>query len=53
MLWMILAALVLLYLLFVLAVLRANWFVTQADREAERAFDQYMRERSQPQRKSA
>ena len=51
--WMILAGLGLLYLLFVLAVLRANWFFTQADREAERAFDQYMREQSQPQRKSA
>lgn len=41
------------HLLIILAMLRANWLFSQADHDAEHAFNEYIHEHQQAQRRSA
>jgi multisubunit Na+/H+ antiporter MnhC subunit len=52
-LWTIVIGLGLLHFVIIVAMVRANWLFTQSDHDAERAFEDYLRERQPPQRKSA
>jgi len=52
-LWTIIIGFGFLHLLIVLAMVRANWLFSQADRDAERAFEEYRQEQQRAQRRSA
>jgi hypothetical protein len=41
------------HLLIILAMLRANWLFAQADHDAEHAFEDYLHDHQQAQRRSA
>ena len=52
-LWTIVIGLGLVHLLIIVAMVRANWLFSQSDHDAEHAFEEYMQERQQVQRRSA
>jgi len=51
--WTIIIALGLLHFAIIVAMVRANWLFKQSDHDAERAFEEYLREQHPPHRKSA
>jgi len=51
--WAIIIGLGILHGLVILAMLRANWLFSQADRDADHAFEEYLQEQQHAQRRSA